>query len=90
MKRSRKKSDPEHPRGYPRPQLQRAQWTSLDGEWEFTIDPEDSINRPDDVQWDATINVPFSPETPLSGVGNTGLFKGCWYRRTFDSPPLPP
>ncbi|MDB5305187.1 MAG: Beta-galactosidase [Phycisphaerales bacterium] len=90
MKRPRKKSEPSQPRGYPRPQLQRAQWTSLDGEWEFTIDPEDSINRPDDVQWDATINVPFSPETPLSGVGNTGLFKGCWYRRTFDSPPLPP
>jgi beta-galactosidase/beta-glucuronidase len=25
--------------------------------------------------------VPFSPETSASGVGNTGFFRRCWYRR---------
>ncbi|MDB5292667.1 MAG: Beta-galactosidase [Phycisphaerales bacterium] len=89
MKRSRKSATPHHTRGYPRPQLQRAQWTSLNGQWEFAIDPEDRVQRPDEVPWNATINVPFSPETPLSGVADTGLYKACWYRRTFDAPPLP-
>ncbi|HWE96034.1 MAG TPA: glycoside hydrolase family 2 TIM barrel-domain containing protein [Tepidisphaeraceae bacterium] len=89
MKRARKNSQTSSPRGYPRPQLERSNWISLNGEWEFAIDEQDRITRPGDVKWDATINVPFSPETPLSGVGNTGLFKGCWYRRSFDAPPLP-
>ncbi|MDB5332733.1 MAG: Beta-galactosidase [Phycisphaerales bacterium] len=89
MKRARKNSQTSSPRGYPRPQLERSNWTSLNGEWEFAIDEQDRITRSEDVKWDATINVPFSPETPLSGVGNTGLFKGCWYRRSFDAPPLP-
>src|SRR5206468_7942542 len=35
-----------------------------------------------------TINVPFSPETALSGVENTGFFKAVWYRRTFEAPEL--
>ena len=26
---------------YPRPQLERAEWFCLDGEWEFSLDPKD-------------------------------------------------
>jgi beta-galactosidase/beta-glucuronidase len=73
---------------YPRPQLQRAEWTSLDGPWEFAIDPEARWRLPDQVAFDGTIIVPFSPETPASGVNNTGFYRAVWYRRSFDAPPL--
>ena len=71
---------------YPRPQLRREPWISLNGEWQFAIDSEGLILRPEDVEWNRRITVPFAPETPLSGVGETGLYKSVWYRRTFDAP----
>lgn len=76
--------------GYPRPQLERAEWFSLDGEWEFSLDPEAAWKLPGDPDWQARIRVPFSPETPASGIGNTGFFRACWYRRQFDAPSLNP
>jgi hypothetical protein len=73
---------------YPRPQLERGQWTSLNGQWEFAIDADARWTQPADVAWNATITVPFAPETSASGVGDTGFYKACWYRRTLDTPPL--
>lgn len=73
-------------RGYPRPQLRRAEWLSLDGLWEFAVDPQSQWTTPDEPRWDAQIAVPFSPETPASGIHNTGFFKSCWYRRRFRLP----
>ncbi|WP_437631467.1 glycoside hydrolase family 2 TIM barrel-domain containing protein [Sorangium sp. So ce854] len=55
--------------GYPRPQLRRAGWTSLNGTWAFALDPEARWRRPGDVAWDRDIEVPFSPETEQSGIG---------------------
>ena len=40
------------------------------------------------VDWSTTIIVPFAPETPASGIGETGFFRACWYRRRFDAPEL--
>ncbi|WP_277050522.1 glycoside hydrolase family 2 protein [Ruania albidiflava] len=41
------------------------------------------------ARWDGTIVVPFSPETPLSGVERTvGVDQTLWYHRTF-APPRP-
>jgi beta-galactosidase/beta-glucuronidase len=74
--------------GYPRPQLERAEWFSLDGEWEFSLDPEAKWKLPRDPDWQTRIQVPFSPETPASGIANTGFFRACWYRRQFDAPEL--
>jgi len=68
--------------GYPRPQLRRKEWQSLNGPWEFAIDVAGTALRPDDVKFLKSIVVPFAPEAPLSGVGDTGLYKACWYRRT--------
>lgn len=76
------------PRGYPRPMLRRREWTSLDGAWEFAIDRDAALLAPAAVRFDATIEVPFSPETPRSGIGDGGLYKACWYRRTFDIEPV--
>lgn len=75
---------------YPRPQLERREWTSLNGEWDFALDPEAVWTSPQDVQWDRTITVPFAPETCASGVGENGFYHACWYRRTFEPPALQP
>src|SRR5215208_6854009 len=68
-------------RGYPRPQLRRQEWYSLNGEWSFAIDRTAQWRAPDEVEWNGQIVVPFSPETRASGVGDTGLYRACWYRR---------
>jgi hypothetical protein len=75
-------------RGYPRPQLRRRGWASLDGEWQFALDRDAAWTRPADVEWQTTIRVPFSPETPASGIGDTSFYRACWYRRRFEAPPL--
>jgi len=73
---------------YPRPQLQRADWTSLNGAWRFALDPDARWIQPADVEWNATIEVPFAPETSASGIRDTSFFNACWYERTFDLPAL--
>ncbi len=75
---------------YPRPMLQRSEWLSLNGAWDFAIDAEGTLTVGDDVTWSASIQVPFSPETAASGIGRTDLFKRCWYRRTFARPDCRP
>ena len=74
--------------GYPRPQLRRAEWTSLNGTWDFAMDADARWRLPGDVVWAAKILVPFAPETARSGIADTGLNRQCWYRRTFDAPEL--
>lgn len=76
--------------GYPRPQLARAEWIPLNGKWQFALDQEAQWQMPNRVQWNATIVVPFTPETAASGIGNTDFYRACWYQRTFDTPQLQP
>src|SRR5215210_137538 len=76
--------------GYPRPQLRRASWESLNGAWDFRLDPQALFKRPTEVTFDTTISVPFAPETVASGIGDRGLYKACWYRRQVTiAPPSP-
>src|SRR5436190_2843026 len=75
-------------RGYPRPQLVRRNWISLNGPWDFAIDHDGLIQQPRDVRWSETIEVPFAPETPASGIHRTGFFRMCWYRREITPPPM--
>lgn len=79
----------ELPRGeYPRPQFTRPDWLCLNGEWEFEVDRADSglerglPTRP----LTSTITVPFAPESPLSGIGDTDFLEAVWYRRTLEVP----
>ncbi|WOD40263.1 glycoside hydrolase family 2 protein [Nodosilinea sp. E11] len=70
---------------YPRPQLQRSQWTSLNGSWKFTYDDEGRYARPNDVKaWNQTIEVPFAPESIRSGIHDQGFHPNCWYEREFE------
>src|SRR5947209_4834572 len=79
-------ADPPHPR----PLLRRPGWTSLDGAWEFALDPDGCWRLPHEVRWDRTIRVPFAPETAASGVGHPGFYRACWYRRRVPAPGLAP
>lgn len=70
---------------YPRPQLVREHWSDLGGPWEFEYDDGD---RGMVEGWAAvgrasasTIVVPYPPESPLSGIGDTGFHPVVWYRR---------
>lgn len=73
-------------RGYPRPQLRRPTWYSLNGSWDFAIDADARWDTPADVDWNDQIVVPFAPETEASGIGRTGFFRACWYRRRVQLP----
>ncbi len=77
--------DPE----YPRPQLTRPRWTDLGGPWGFAHDDgdvglDDRWYEPEQAAlFDRTIQVPYPPESPASGIGDTGFHPVVWYRRTF-------
>ena len=73
---------------YPRPQLQRGGWESLNGRWKFSFDDKGQLVQPSDIaEWTHTIEVPFAPESARSGIGDTGFHPNCWYEREFDVPP---
>jgi beta-galactosidase/beta-glucuronidase len=73
---------------YPRPQLVREHWQSLDGRWKFTFDDENRYKHPSDpIEWNAEIVVPYPPESEASGVGDRGFHKICWYQREFQIDP---
>ena len=73
---------------YPRPQLQRREWTCLNGTWRFAFDDTMRHRIPADVtHWPMEIQVPFAPECARSGLGDTGFHRACWYQREFDVPP---
>src|SRR5215211_1607749 len=74
-------------RGYPRPQLRRDEWISLNGQWEFAIDATGEWQHPADVSWSDTIVVPFAPEADKSGIGRTDFCLATWYRVTCTLPP---
>ncbi|MBR2839249.1 MAG: hypothetical protein IKE55_10725 [Kiritimatiellae bacterium] len=72
-------------REYPRPQLVRGGWSSLNGKWEYAIA---SAASDEPAKYDGTILVPFGVETPLSGVRRKVLPEDqIWYRRTFNVHP---
>jgi len=70
---------------YPRPQLRRPNWTSLDGPWRFRFDDARCFSRPDHVEhWPLSIRVPFVPESEASGIGDPSFHTVCWYQRDFE------
>lgn len=74
---------------YPRPQFARPTWMNLNGAWQFEIDHGGSGRArglTDKNPLDASILVPFCPESALSGVGNKDFMAAVWYRRTFTLP----
>ena len=67
---------------YPRPQLERSDWTNLNGLWNYAVTSKEDSTP---VKWDGQILVPFCPESSLSGVGRLiEPTEALWYKR-----PLP-
>jgi len=62
--------------------MERAGLVLLDGAWQFALDATAAWTLPEQVKWKRRIVVPFAPETPASGIGNTSFYLACWYRRT--------
>src|SRR4051812_3244053 len=83
-------SQSENKHAYPRPQLRRKDWISLNGIWDFAFDEDAVWTEPYTVEWSPKIKVPFSPETRASGLNASGFFCAVWYRRSFDRPELAP
>jgi beta-galactosidase/beta-glucuronidase len=70
---------------YPRPQLVRNTWMSLNGMWEYSIKASSETTP---ATFDGQILVPFAVESALSGVGKAvGKDNMLWYKRTFTIPP---
>ncbi len=70
---------------YPRPQMVREGWTNLDGLWDFSFDDRNIGER---EKWNESfpakkqeINVPFSYETKMSGIGEEAFHPVVWYER---------
>jgi beta-galactosidase/beta-glucuronidase len=74
---------------YPRPQFTRAEWLCLNGEWQFEPDTGDSGEARGlrDRPLSGRIVVPFCPESPLSGIGQSDFCAAVWYRRAVSVPP---
>lgn len=69
---------------YPRPQMVRPEWKSLNGLWEYSITPK---NAAAPEKFDGQILVPFAVESSLSGVGRTLTPEDAlWYKTTFTVP----
>ena len=69
---------------YPRPQMTRDKWLSLNGSWGFEFDPglsgiQRGLFQAGRLQEE--IQVPFCPESDLSGIGDVDFHPGVWYRR---------
>ena len=66
---------------YPRPQMRRDDWMTLNGEWELRINQGYHASR------DCKIRVPFCPESLLSGVEQPPkIGDQLVYRRAFTIP----
>lgn len=67
--------------------MQRADWLSLNGTWQFAETDDDSDRGYLGAKaYPDRIVVPFARESKLSGLGRTGFVKNVWYRRSFTLP----
>jgi len=71
---------------YPRPQMVRDNWKSLNGLWDYSIT---TSAEPMPKSFQGKILVPFAVESALSGVGkNVGPDNILWYRTKFTLPSI--
>ena len=70
---------------HPKPQFMRDAWINLNGQWQFDIDRANSGEArklyEDGVKFDMTINVPFCPQSKLSGIEDKDFMNSVWYKR---------
>jgi hypothetical protein len=70
---------------YPRPELERTEWQSLNGLWDYAVTDGRVTQTP---AWQGEILVPFCVESALSGVKRRVTGSEClWYHRRFTAKP---
>lgn len=71
---------------YPRPQMTRANWTNLNGLWDYAITAKDAAAP---AAYTGQLLVPYPIESALSGVKKALLpDQNLWYKRTLQKPTL--
>lgn len=76
-------------RNYPRPQFYRENWLNLNGTWAFAFDDGrrgEAENYHRAMPQGQTVQVPFTYETKLSGIGDPTVHEVVWYQRTVALP----
>jgi len=73
---------------HPKPQFMRENWQNLNGLWAFEMDNGNSgtsrgLTAPE-AKLSGNIQVPFCPESKLSGVENVDFISAVWYQRTIE------
>ncbi|HEY9010311.1 MAG TPA: sugar-binding domain-containing protein [Devosia sp.] len=77
---------------HPRPRLTRQRWFDLCGTWDFAYDDDNVgldgrwLDQP--ARFDRQIQVPYPPESELSGINDKGFHPVVWYRRSFAVEPV--
>ncbi len=73
-------------KGYPRPQLFRAGYELLNGEWDFAFDKEGKLDEAlvGGFSDQMKIRVPFNYQTKLSGIGTEERVDTVWYSKRLD------
>jgi len=74
---------------HPRPIFYRKDWINLNGQWscEFSKDIKGfSKTKLNKKKFTKKINVPFCPESKLSGIGHTDFIQEIYYQKTFKIP----
>ena len=73
---------------HPNPNFKRNDYIILNGQWDFEFDFGDSGKERNmfavDAEFSKKINVPFCPESELSGIGYKDFMAAVWYKRTVE------
>ena len=71
---------------HPKPQFERENWLNLNGKWFFEIDRADSGKErglfKNEVTLNSEIEVPFCPQSKLSGIADTDFMAAVWYKKS--------
>lgn len=92
VSRSRSTAEP-HPGAYPRPQLRRKDWVSLDGEWQFAVSEFGGVSYVPPTEGDSWGYVTASSASefevllrgPFEGVQSSPVLAGFCYTQATDT-----
>lgn len=75
---------------HPKPQFQRDDWINLNGTWKYVFDfglsGQDRELYKNTETINNNINIPFCPESELSGVEYKDFINGIWYKKELSIP----
>lgn len=73
---------------HPNPNFKRNDYIILNGQWDFEFDFGNSGKERNlfdvNAEFSKKINVPFCPESELSGIGYKDFMAAVWYKRTVE------